>query len=211
MKLLICTLVIILFHFSSTPPAISADQNNVAANGIILQDANIRKGPGTNYPIISALLQGTEIIKKQQQGQWLEVDAFIIGKTGWVHSSLVEETPASLMEETAATSHISPIILIGIIDIQRVLNESRQGHATRKRIEHLKSKNEDIYVDLTIEEQIVSGIIVEIQAVVEAYARSHGYTHILNKNSGSVFYHDEIYDITDDIIKEYDLQVDGNS
>lgn len=201
--LIISTLAIILFHFSVTLPAISADQNNTVANGIILRDANIRKGPGTNYPIISALLQGTEIIKKQQQGQWLEVDAFPVGKTGWVHSSLVGETPA--------TSHVSPKILIGIIDIQRVLNESMQGHEAKKRIEHLKSKNEDIYVDLTIEEQIIAGIIIEIQAVVESYARSHGYTHILNKNSGSVFYHDALYDITDDIIEEYDHQVDGNS
>lgn len=201
--LIISTLAIIIFHFSATLPAISADQNNVVADGILLQDANMRKGPGTNYSIISALLQGTEIIKKQQQGQWLEVDAFIVGKTGWVHSSLVEETPT--------TSYVSPKILVGIIDIQRVLNESIQGHAAKKRIEHLKSKNEDIYVDLTIEEQILSGIIVEIQAVVETYARSHGYTHILNKNSGSVFYYDTLYDITDDIIEEYDHQVDRNS
>lgn len=201
--LIISTLAIILFYFSATLPAISADQSNVVANGILLQDANMRTGPGTNYSIISALLQGTEIIKRQQQGQWLEVDAFIIGKTGWVHSSLVEET--------LTASYVSPKILVGIIDIQRILNESMQGQAAKKRIEHLKSKNEDIYVDLTIEEQIVAGIIIEIQAVVEAYARSYGYTHILNKNSGSVFYHDALYDITDDIITEYDHQVDGNS
>jgi len=163
----------------------------------------MRQGPGTDFPIITTLRQGTRIYQTQYQDQWAQVNVSGMKKTGWVHSSLVRETPA--------TSNVSPKILIGIIDIQRVLNESMQGHAAKKRIEHLKSKNEDIYVDLTIEEQILSGIIVEIQAVVESYARSHGYTHILNKNSGSVFYYKALYDITDDIIKEYDHQVDENS
>jgi uncharacterized protein YgiM (DUF1202 family) len=202
-RTIISTLAAILITFFLPLHAASSNGYNSASNGIIHQDAHMRTGPGTDFSVITSLLQGTEIIKRQQQGQWAEVKVSRTGKTGWVHSSLVEET--------LTTTHVSPKILIGIIDIQRVLNESMQGHAAKKRIEHLKSNNEDIYVDLTIEEQILSGIIVEIQAVVEAYARSHGYTHILNKNSGSVFYYDDLYDITDDIIEEYDHQVDGNS
>lgn len=183
--------------------ATSSDGNNSASNGIILQDANMRTGPGTDFPVITSLLTGTEILKIQNQGQWAEVKVSRTGKTGWVHSSLVEEA--------STTSQVFPEIIVGIIDIQRILNESMQGQAAKKRIEQLQSDNEDEYVDLTIEEQITSGIIIEIQAVVESYARSHGYTHILNKNSGAVFYHDALYDITDDIIEEYDHQVDGNS
>lgn len=180
--------------------ATSSDGNNSASNGIILQDANMRTGPGTDFPVTTSLLTGTEILKIQNQGQWAEVKVSRTGKTGWVHSSLVEEA--------STTSQVFPEIIVGIIDIQRILNESMQGQAAKKRIEQLQSDNEDEYVDLTIEEQITSGIIIEIQAVVESYARGHGYTHIFNKNSGALFYHEMMFDITDDIIAEYDLQMD---
>lgn len=183
-------------------PATSNDVNNAVSNGIIIQDANMRTGPGTDSPIITVLRQGTRIYRRQHQGQWVQVDVSDMGKTGWIHSSLAGTD--------SSTDQAFPKAIVGIIDIQKVLNESKQGKTAKKRIE-LAQGNSQNQNTASAEEQIITGIIIEIQAVVESYARSHGFTHILNKNSGSVFYHDALYDITDDIIEEYDHQVDGNS
>ncbi len=96
-----------------------------------------------------------------------------------------------------------PAMLAGVIDIQRVIMESRNGIAARKKYEEIKhsSTHEDIE---QFEKDIINSVIMEIQSVVESYARAHGFTHILNKNSGSIFYSDGALDITSEIIKEYD-------
>ncbi|MCJ7603292.1 MAG: OmpH family outer membrane protein, partial [Desulfobulbaceae bacterium] len=54
---------------------------------------------------------------------------------------------------------------------------------------------------------IIRPVIAEIQSIVEKYAMEKGFTHVLNKNSGSIFYNDVSFDITNDIIREYDRQV----
>ena len=207
---IISILAAILVTFFLPLPVISTDGNNAASNGIIIQDANMRTGPGTDFPIITALRQGTRIYRRQHQGQWVHVDVSGMGKTGWIHSSLVGTE--------SSTAQAFPKAIVGILDIQKVLNESKQGKAAKKRIERTQgdsrnqntvSTEEQIIAEI-IEEQIVAGIIIEIQAVVESYARSHGYTHILNKNSGAIFYHETMFDITDDIIQEYDRQMDQN-
>lgn len=200
-RIIIYTLAALLITFFLPLPATSTDGNNAASNGIIIQDANMRTGPGTDFAIITTLRQGTRIYRRQHQGHWVQVDVSGMGKTGWIHSSLVGTE--------SSTAQTFPKAIVGILDIQKVLNESKQGKAAKKRIERTQgdSRNQNT---VSTEEQIVAGIIIEIQAVVESYARSHGYTHILNKNSGAIFYHETMFDITDDIIQEYDRQIDQN-
>jgi len=201
-RIIIYTLAALLITFFLPLPATSTDGNNAASNGIIIQDANMRTGPGTDSPVITVLRQGTRIHRRQHQGQWGQVDVSGMGKTGWIHSSL--------MGTESPTAQAFPKAIIGILDIQKVLNESKQGKAAKKRIEQTQGDSRNQNTAAT-EEQSVAGIIIEIQAVVESYARSHGYSHILNKNSGAIFYYEMMFDITDDIIQEYDRQTDQNS
>lgn len=185
-------------------PTMGAPGTDGVPNSVIVHDANLRSGPGTEFSIIRVLRKGTQIHRQHQQGQWVRMDVFSIDKTGWVHSSLLENIPSS------APAEIPQQAMIGVIDIPKVLNESKQGKAAKKRFE-LIHDDEHNQESESAEKQIISTVIIEIQAVVESYARRHGYTHILNKDSGSVFYHDALYDITNAIIKEYDQQVGGDS
>jgi len=43
--------------------------------------------------------------------------------------------------------------------------------------------------------------------VAELYAKNHGFSHILNKNSGAVFYSSPRHDITRAITREYDRKI----
>ena len=55
----------------------------------------LRQGPGTSYPIVDRLLQGTELdrITGPDANNWLEVDALLRGGRvrGWVMASYVKE------------------------------------------------------------------------------------------------------------------------
>ena len=99
-----------------------------------------------------------------------------------------------------------PLSVIGVIDIQKVINNSARGKAARKKYEALRLAGQQDNIDLA-EEELITNVIIEIQAIVETFALQHGFTHILNKNSGAVFYNQSSYNITDDIIREYDRQI----
>jgi len=64
-----------------TEEAASSDKATATLN----QDLNVRSGPGTAYPIVSALPGGTtvEIIGKNSDGSWWLV-ALDNGNSGWV-------------------------------------------------------------------------------------------------------------------------------
>ena len=49
---------------------------------------NIRKGPGTNYPIITSLVRGTSVKAIGKQGRWYQIE-LPDGRIGWVYGSLV--------------------------------------------------------------------------------------------------------------------------
>lgn len=181
---------------------VSASSSVFAANAtslLLLEDANLRSGPGTEFPIITTLYADTEVSSLKREDQWVQIDVPDIEKQGWIHSSLVKENLFS-----SVAGRIQPVI--GIIDIQRVLNESKPGIAAKEKFDQLREINEQKSFE-KIEEQIVAGIIVEIQTIVTSYAAQNGYTHILNKNSGAVFYYDDVFDITSDIINTYNQQV----
>ncbi len=322
------TLLVILFSL----PVLAAENC-----GVILQDANLRTGPGTKYRVHTALLKGTKVEKITRQSAWLQIKIPGLSKTGWVHHQLVKnqqckkfapmktlkpsakktptapaaqakqvaKAPAELAlqvlqaegtedntvlaqappkenvakvvanappvpspantetsnpdsnnsppeaepPETArspepktvpafapqidepnvadAVSSPPPLAkigepalpsgkvykrpakstsVIGVIDIQKVINESQRGKAAREKYEHLRLAGQRENIDLA-EEELITNVIVEIQAIVETFAMQHGFTHILNKNSGAIFFNDKGYSITDDIIREYDRQV----
>lgn len=59
------------------------------AKGVVIEvhRANIRKGPGTNYPIVFRALRGVAFKVLQEKNGWLEV-SHESGKTGWVSKPL---------------------------------------------------------------------------------------------------------------------------
>lgn len=213
---------------------VQADDQCPDGNGIIRQDANLRSGPGTSFQVITPLLKGTRVLKKEQQGDWMRLKALKIKKTGWVHFTLVKDKPCTTLSPLPAARNsdaqktgehiLSPKTikqlapkkgdsvpkraaqLIGVIDIQQVINHSARGIAARQKFEELRL-TVSAQEAAAAEEELISNVIVEIQAVVESYASQHGFSHIINKNAGSIFFHETSFDITADIIREYDGQV----
>ncbi|NLK21486.1 MAG: LysM peptidoglycan-binding domain-containing protein [Epulopiscium sp.] len=51
--------------------------------------ANIRKGPGTNFPIITVMVRGAKLPVSNSSGNWYEVELFD-GTRGWISKSIVE-------------------------------------------------------------------------------------------------------------------------
>jgi hypothetical protein len=53
--------------------------------------ANVRKGHGTQFKVITSLQQGHQLLPLKRNGRWLQVG--IMGKeyTGWIHDSLIDK------------------------------------------------------------------------------------------------------------------------
>ena len=53
---------------------------------------NMREGPSTNAKVIMKLNKGHKLLEISSSGEWIEVGAHRTGgKTGWIHSSLVDK------------------------------------------------------------------------------------------------------------------------
>jgi len=52
----------------------------------LAQFLNVRKGPGTNHPIVRKLMKDALVTIVEKEGRWLR-----IGVEEWVHSYFVEE------------------------------------------------------------------------------------------------------------------------
>ncbi|WNF22674.1 N-acetylmuramoyl-L-alanine amidase [Mesobacillus jeotgali] len=59
-------------------------------------NSNLRKGPGTNYAILSTEPAGTFVDKLAVKGDWIQVRK-LNGTIGWLHASLVRD-PASVLK-----------------------------------------------------------------------------------------------------------------
>ncbi|NVK15227.1 MAG: SH3 domain-containing protein [Rhodobacteraceae bacterium] len=68
-------------------PAPEPDIRQIRASRV-----NMRQGPGTNYPVITRLLGGDEVIVFEDSGTgWLHLRAPGKGKVGWIAASLVSK------------------------------------------------------------------------------------------------------------------------
>jgi len=52
--------------------------------------ANIRRGPGTQFKIVTSLKQNDELVTLSTNGKWTQVGLFKSGKVAWVFSGLLE-------------------------------------------------------------------------------------------------------------------------
>ncbi|MCW8918391.1 MAG: SH3 domain-containing protein [Gammaproteobacteria bacterium] len=51
--------------------------------------ANVRRGPGTDHPVVTTLEQGAVLLPLRRKGRWLLVGLQGKSRTGWIHDSLV--------------------------------------------------------------------------------------------------------------------------
>jgi len=220
--LLLLILMIMGWHYPANAGKCPQD------SGQTLHDANLRRGPGLDQQVIMVLTKGTIIYPMSQQEQWLQVEAPIQNQSGWLHNTLVgpracpediitlsplkqkikKTGPLATMSDQPAPGRVIDQSggKIAVIDIQQVLNQSIQGKLARDGFNAAKSGHNEIET-LQREEEIISRIIMEIRAVAELYAKNHGFSHILNKNSGAVFYSSPRHDITRAITREYDRKI----
>ena len=56
---------------------------------VVVDLANLRKGPGSSFEVIARLDRGTSIIRLGRKERWLHV-RMRSGREGWVHASLVQ-------------------------------------------------------------------------------------------------------------------------
>lgn len=223
MRSLILVFFFLLFTFP--PGFLHAEQETISAQEelVLTEDANLRKGPGASFAIMNALRKGTKVRIIYQVGEWTRVELPNSGQSGWIHLPPAEDPPTepslppvpaktiapvpmkeSKLPAKKTVDQVRPRQLVAVIDIQQVINESQRGRAARQKYEDLRRSGRENMNQA--EETIISAVIVEIRAVVETYARKHGFTHVINKNAGSIFYHDGSFNITADIISEYDRQ-----
>lgn len=82
-RLLIGTLLGLILATAAS--ATTGDILYIQGNGV-----NVRRGPGTDAPVIMKLNRGHELIEFERRGDWVNVGiARTGGKDGWVHRSLV--------------------------------------------------------------------------------------------------------------------------
>jgi len=217
------SLVLLLLSAGFTVAARAADDIQ-AAGAVIVEDANLRTSPAENAKIITPLRKETKVLAKDRYKEWVKVEVPGLAVSGWVHSSLLKENPAVQLAPTDKKKTIEadqqkitrknspkekkpdrPMQSIGVIDIQQVVDQSLRGRQARERFEEMRRAGETERID-GVEKEMISHVITEIQTIVEKYAVDNGFTHVLNRNSGSIFYNDASFDITNDIIREYDRQ-----
>lgn len=69
--------------FSSS--ALAADYKSVTTD-----NANVRTGPGTNYPASMELFKGYPLKVLKKQGEWYKISDFE-NDSGWIHNSIVKK------------------------------------------------------------------------------------------------------------------------
>ena len=110
-----------------------------AANylSVTTDNANVRTGPGTNYPIAMELFQGYPLKVLKQQGEWYKISDYE-KDTGWIHNSIVKESDTVIVDAKkslnmrSGPSKNNPVVA----DVERgvVLTKiSKEGNWTKVR------------------------------------------------------------------------------
>ena len=95
---------------------------------------------------------------------------------------------------------------IGVVNMQRVIEESNKGIEARKYFEGLFSLRSEEELG-NVEMNLINEIIKDIEIIVKEYAEKEGFTYIKDKLESGVIYNDESFDVTDEIIELYNRKV----
>lgn len=104
---------------------------------ITTDNANVRTGPGTNYPASMELFQGYPLKVEKKQGDWYKVSDFE-NDSGWVHDSIVKKSDTVIVNaQKSINMRSGPSIKSSVIaDVERgvVLTRiSEEGKWTKVR------------------------------------------------------------------------------
>ena len=100
---------------------------------------------------------------------------------------------------------VSQPVRIGVINLQRIIDDSYKGRDLK--VYYKKLSQEKYPEELKrIDKKLIDEILSDIKIIVGKYARKHGITHVINQNVGSLFYSEDQFDITNDIIDLYDSE-----
>jgi hypothetical protein len=106
----------------------------------------------------------------------------------------------------ASTFNENVTFKIGVVDVQRVLDESKKGIEARNYIEGLYSlrSNEEL---IETEQVLIEEIIKDIEHIIREYAENGEYTYITEKTEGGVVFNEDQFDVTQAIINLYDKKI----
>jgi hypothetical protein len=105
---------------------------------------------------------------------------------------------------TAAEPPKQPVVTkVGIVDLQRIIDESVEGKKTKKYFAEMAASTpaEDLK---KIEQQLVRQVIERVERIIAQYARQEGFTHVIDAPKSGLVFTDERFDITIPIIRLYD-------
>ena len=161
MKLMI-GIAAVLAALLCVQPAVAApgDTLYVQKNGV-----NVRLGPGTNHGVFATLNKGHELIEFGRDGEWVHVGiAQTDGKDGWIHGSLVGETPSAGDTVVAADPPFDAFVK----DVEQLNGLARAiaGFQFFPRIENLG----DGIVQLTADDRWIAASRADRQSNVDTLA-----------------------------------------
>jgi uncharacterized protein YgiM (DUF1202 family) len=110
-----------------------------AANylSVTTDNANVRTGPGTKYPVAMELFQGYPLKVLKKQGEWYKISDYE-KDTGWIHNSIVKNSDTVIVDAKkslnmrSGPSKNNPVVA----DVERgvVLKKiSKEGNWTKVR------------------------------------------------------------------------------
>ena len=111
-----------------------------------------------------------------------------------------QESPELRMDENISFK-------IGVVDVQRVIEESKKGIEARKYFEGLFSLRSEEELART-QDELLEQIVQDIEYVIREYAEKEKFTYVTEKLEGGVVFSEERFDITDEIIRLYDQKVE---
>ena len=213
MKVFINSLVrlrslMVIFFLAGIYPVFVGDALSAAGSPdlmVLVRDGNFRTGPSLDSSLIMSLDKGTELYRKSQKKGWTSVEMPGRDISGWIHSSLLRSKkvvePADFPDSSGRSV---PEMRLGIIDVQKIIEESRKGKELRKRYRELEKDTPDD--SAKVERELITEILIDVKKIVEAYSVENGFTHVINKNAGGLVYSERRFDITDAVIERYDRQ-----
>lgn len=111
-----------------------------------------------------------------------------------------QESPELRMDENISFK-------IGVVDVQRVIEESKKGIEARKYFEGLFSLRSEEELART-QDELLEQIVQDIEYIIREYAEKEKFTYVTEKLEGGVLFSEERFDITDEIIRLYNQKVE---
>lgn len=123
--------------------------------------------------------------------------------------SRVEAGDAAVEKEQESSelrSDENMLFKIGVVDVQRVIEESKKGIEARKYFEGLFSLRSEEELART-QDELLEQIVLDIEYIIREYAEKEKFTYVTEKLEGGVVFSEERFNITDEIIRLYDQKV----